>query len=284
MAEKILVTAGNVGNAVVSGLIRKGIPVRVAVRQKKENPEWDKADVQQVVFDFDKPDTMKRAFDGIEKYFSVSPVIDKFVETGISVVETAKKTGVKYIVRASVKGADDKAITFGRWHRAVEKAIESSGMNYTILQPTTFMQNHLNYAASIKSQGTFSAPVGNGKTSFVDTRDLSAAVVEVLTTTGHEGKKYVITGSEVLSETEIAHIFSDVLGRQVKYAAVSDDDSRKAMLNTGMPKWLVDSLMELNNVTKDGYLAGVSPDLEHLLNRKPTLFRQFVQDYRSVFV
>jgi len=83
MSGTLLVTGGTVGTSVVEGLSKKGKKVRVAVCKKQPNPSWESAGVEQVEFDYAKPDTLSRAFDGVEAYFFLSPMIQNLVETGI---------------------------------------------------------------------------------------------------------------------------------------------------------------------------------------------------------
>lgn len=101
MSGSILVTSGTIGDFVVKGLTKKGKKVRVTTYKKQSKPLWDVAGIEQVEVDYAKPETLARAFDGIESYFSVSPLIRELSETGIQAVNAAKKAGVRRIVRSS---------------------------------------------------------------------------------------------------------------------------------------------------------------------------------------
>jgi len=284
MSGTILVTGGTIGDFVVDGLARKGKKIRVSTYKKQLKPFWDAAGIEQVEVDYTKPETLARSFEGIESYFSVSPLIRELSETGIEAVNAARKAGVQRIVRSSVLGAATNSVTFGRWHFAVEKAIEASGLSYTILQPTSFMQNYFGFAESIKKQGKFYAPLADSRMSLVDARDIADAAVVVLTEPGHEFKKYKITGGEAISSQESALALSEALAKPVEYVAVSRDQAMSAMADMGMPAWMVDGFLELYRIAVDGWLSAVIPDLEKLLRRKPRTFRQFAQDFRAAFV
>jgi hypothetical protein len=82
---------------------------------------------------------------------------------------------------------------------------------------------------------------------------------------------------------DIAKTASEVLGGPIQYVAVSDEAARKAMKGQGMADWLIDCLMELNAITKAGYIAAVSPDAGEVLGRKPTSFRKFMEDHKEQF-
>jgi hypothetical protein len=153
-----------------------------------------------------------------------------------------------------------------RLHREVEKIIELSGINYTFLRPMPFMQNYLGFADSIRTQGTFSLPVGDSKTCFVDTRDIAAVAVQALTKSNeHRNKAYNITGPDAISNYEIAEILSNIAEKRITYMDVSDNDARQRMKNSGMQEWAVDSLMELFGFQKGGNASVVSPDVERNL-------------------
>jgi uncharacterized protein YbjT (DUF2867 family) len=284
MSDTILVTAGNIGDSVVDSLLRKGRKVRIAVRKKQPNPVWDAGGAEQVEFDYARPDTMARAFDGVGAYFSLSPLIQNFFEGALQALTAAKRAGVRRVVRSSALGAAEDGLTFPRWHRVVETALEQSGMAYTILQPTAFMQNYLYYAGSIKQDGKFYAPYGSAKASFIDARDIGEAAAVALTESGHKGKTYRLTGSEAVSSAETATILSEVLGKTVNYVPVSQADAKNAMASMGMPPWMVDGMAELNQVTEQGSLAQVEPGIAQLLGRPPRTFRQFARDFRSAFI
>ena len=101
--------------------------------------------------------------------------------------------------------------------------------------------------------------------------------------TGHEGKRYDLTGGESLSEAEIAEIFSKELGRKITYTEISQAQAAEAMAAAGTPPWLVEVLGELNVIGAKGYLAAVAADTENLLKRKPISFSQFVRENIDAF-
>ena len=94
----------------------------------------------------------------------------------------------------------------------------------------SFMQNYLGFSGSIKERGAFYQPLGDSKTSFVDTRDIAAVAVIALTKSReHEIKTYNITGPEAISNYDIANILSNTTCRKITYVDISDEDARKGM-------------------------------------------------------
>jgi len=284
VTNTILVTGatGNVGSQVVQQLIAAGINPRVAVRSVKKADALKQAGAELVEMDLDKPETVQPAFEGVDKVFLVSPFVPNMVELAAILVEAAKKANLKQIVRLSALA--QPGITLSKWHGEVEKMIEDSGIPFTFLRPNGFMQNFTNSMAdTIKTQNAFYMPVGDGKVSLVDTRDIAAVAVAALTNTGHEGKAYVITGPEALSNQQVASILSQVLGRTINYVDVPEDAARQGMQSAGMPDLLVNALLELYASYKAGQASTVSPAVEQVTGKTPISFEQFARDYAEAF-
>jgi uncharacterized protein YbjT (DUF2867 family) len=283
---KIIVNSGNVGTPVALELARLGHQVSLTVRAPKPNPEWDKLGIRQVPFDINDLASITGALKGGEAFFSLTPLVENLVAAGTNAVQAAKAAGIRKIVRMSAQSAGaDAAIQLGRWHYAVEKAVENSGIPFTILRPANFMQNYLTFGTpeTIKGQSALYAPMDDAKISVIDTRDISAVAARVLVETGHEGKHYDLTGGESLSNQGIAEIISKALGRKITYVNIPPAKATEAMAGSGMPLWLVAMLSELNAFGAAGNLAAVKPDTGLILKRKPIAFSQFVQDHLATF-
>ncbi|OGT29773.1 MAG: hypothetical protein A3E87_05420 [Gammaproteobacteria bacterium RIFCSPHIGHO2_12_FULL_35_23] len=286
MEQKILVTGvtGTVGSEVIKALLKKGIKVRAGVRSlaKIENTPW-KNQVEVVVFDYEQPEVLKNALKNITKLFFVSPP-GSYTEKEIaeSVLEQSRKQGLKYIVRLSGMGAD-KHNLFAN-HQAADNLLLSSKIDYTSLQPNTFMQNFYNYQTAIKEQDKIIEPAGKGKTSFIDARDIAEVAATILTETGHENKIYELTGGESLDYYQAAKLFSDVLGRTINYKPLSEQEYIKAKEAEGIPAEYSKKFMKFYKMVESDEYAHISPIVEKILGRKPITLKQFIIDYRDKFI
>jgi uncharacterized protein YbjT (DUF2867 family) len=280
--QKTLVTGGNIGRYVAEGLAGRGVPVRVLVRRVELNRKWHDLQIEQVAGDLGDITSLAAAFDSVDRFFSVTPLVENLVEFGINAVEAAKRNGVRYIVRSSALGASEQASTMQRWHRTVEKAVEASGIANTILQPNTFMQGYLD-AESIKRDGAFYMPIGDAKISLVDVRDIAAMAVACLTEAGHEGKKYAVTGGEALSNADVATKLTRVVGKQVTYVNVSLEQANESLNKAGVPGWMASAFLELFGAIKAGVASARSSAVEQVLKRKPISFDQFLIDNAALF-
>ena len=275
----ILITgaSGTVGSEVVKALGGGATKVRAGYRTRPQNiPKG----VESVALDFDKPETIRPALAGVETVFLLSTM----VEPERKVVDEAKRAGVKRIVKLSVNGAAEEGFTFGRWHRAVERHLEASGVPWTFLRPAGFMQNFFNYMGeTIRKQSAIYTSAGNGAGAHIDARDIGAAAARVLTGKGHEGKAYVLTGPQALPYAQAAEILSRVLGREIKYVPITHEQMKQGALAAGMPPVYVDALVDLDRYYAAGRMTAVTPTVKELTGRDPIRFEQFAKDYADKF-
>ena len=285
MSDTILVTGstGKVGSQVVEQLAAAGAKVRAAVQATSNVEAIKRAGAETAVMDFNDRASVSEALRGVGRAFLIMPLVHNMVEANSGFVEEAAKAGVKQIVKLSVLGADaEPPIVLAGWHREMEKKIESSGIHFTFIRPTHFMQNFLGMP-TIKSQAAFYQSTGDGKSAYVDTADIAAVTVKALTQGGHEGKMYAVTGPEALSNYDVAEILSRVTGKQISYVDVSDDVIRSGMKAGGLPEWVIETLIELNASQKAGMTAQVSPDVEKVTGRKPKSFDQWAGENIEAF-
>jgi uncharacterized protein YbjT (DUF2867 family) len=287
MAQTILVTGatGNVGRFLVEKLAAANIQARALVRSREKAQNIEKLGLEAIIGDLDKPETLRPALEGIEKVFLLSAPDARQAELQGNLVREARRAGASHIVKLSAIGVGGEldALALGRLHRETEEEIERSGIGYTHLRPNGFMQNTFMFAATIKSQGAFYAPLGDAKVSYVDARDVASVAFSTLTEDGHEGKAYEITGPEALSYRDVARELSSVLGREVRYVDVSPEAARSAMTAMGMQAWLVDALIELFNLYRSGQAARVTETVREVTGREPITFAQFARDYAPAF-
>jgi uncharacterized protein YbjT (DUF2867 family) len=291
MTDTILVTGstGNVGSQVVKQLSLLNGNIRAAVQSKNRADELKNTSAQLVEMNFNRPETIRMTFEGVQKLFLLTPFVPNMVEISTNLVDEAIKAKVKHIVKQSVMGADLEAdVGTMRLHRQAEKIIEKSGIPYTFLRPNEFMQNFVNFhSPSIKSNNAFYSPREDAKVSFVDVRDIAAVAVKALTDDGsddkHNNKTYLITGPEALSYYQAAEILSNATDKKISYVKVSDEEARGAMKETGMNDWLINAISELSDYFRKGYASQVSSAVEEITGKKPISFSQFAKDYAEAF-
>ena len=218
----ILVTGsgGTVGSEVVKELTKLGAPVRAAYRSRPPAAPG----VQGARIDLTTGAGLDEALRDVEAVFLLVGEVEDQVAAERRLVDASRRANVKRLVKLSVLDAEGEGYAFARIHRAVERAIESSGIPYTFLRPGSFMQNFATYYRDMIRGGTLYLPLGDAREAHVDARDIAAVAARALTSDAHAGKSYDLVGPEALSYVDAVAQISAATGRTIAYVPVSDDD------------------------------------------------------------
>ena len=283
---KVLVTGGTgtVGSAVVKALTAKGVDAAVLTRDAAKVK--GQKGVTPVVGNLLDPATVRRAFDGAEAVFLLNQVSQTEASEGLMAVTGMRLAKVKRIVYLSVHHADKAAWLphFGS-KVGVEEALKVSGIAYTILRPNNFYQNDFWFKDALLQHGVYPQPLGSTGVSRVDVRDIAEAAAIALTTQGHEGQSYDIVGPDALTGPSTATVWSEVLGRPIRYAGDDLDAWEKASLQY-MPPWLVfDFRYMYEHFQKNGLVASGDAIRRQtsLLGHAPRSFDAFAKETAAVW-
>jgi (4-alkanoyl-5-oxo-2,5-dihydrofuran-3-yl)methyl phosphate reductase len=269
---------GNVGQGLVKRLVASGEQVRVFVRDERKVAHLGNS-VECVVGDLDKPETLVRAMQGVEKLYFVTPETQQVK----NLLDTARSARVRFIVKQSTIEAD-RSLGPGRWHREQEKMLEEYGFDWCFLRPTMMMVNTIEWwSDSIKKQSAVYFPGGKGKVPPVDPDDVAAAACTVLTKPDHEGKVYQLTGPQALTIREMVRILSHILGKPIRYVNVPALAAKIWMRQSGLPGYVVDGLVETLGALRRNEYAYVTDDVERLKGSKPRTYEQWVRDNIEAF-
>ncbi|WP_019564086.1 SDR family oxidoreductase [Agrobacterium sp. 10MFCol1.1] len=273
MTGKILVigSTGTIGTPLVKALLAKGESVKAASRTGKaaEGAEG-------VRFDYTDASTYTDAFDGVDRLFLIlaGGRLDA-IDALTPVVEEAARRKVK-IVFLSVFGVDaDDSIPY----RQVELKIIASGAPYVILRPNWFADNFHTYWKAGIEHGQIAVPAGEGKSSFIDVRDIADSAAAALTSTAFDNKAFNLTGPKALSYGEAAAIISQAIGKPVGYSAVSDDVFIGILTGAGVPKDYAAFLASIFYPVREGWTSAVTGDVETLTGHAPRSLETYVADH-----
>lgn len=285
----IIGAAGNNGTATIDALIRNHLDnfiIRAGVHsQARANSLVEKfPDIETVILDLDQPATLLSAFKGADKLFLILGNVENREEQAKNAIDAAVAAGsVKHVLFYSVFGAEYESILFGRQFRAGEKYLETSGLQWTHLRTIFFQENLVGWADGIK-QGAFYFGIREGRFAPLNVGDIGEIAANILCTTGHEGKAYNITGPDLLSGKDFAHVFTDVTSKNVEYVSPDEATTLDSLLGSGWPEWQAKGMLELFEVFASDQAAVVSPDGERLLGHPLTSLRTYVEANKSVFI
>jgi uncharacterized protein YbjT (DUF2867 family) len=282
---------GTIGKELVTTLAGGGFAdVRVGSRsvEKAAAAFAGLANVTPVALDLDRAETYSAALAGATKVFQVSALAEAMVRQTNALAEMARAVGVKHFVRSSLFGADDAApIREGEWHLAADRALQASGIPFTLLRPNQYFQNFSTPAngKAVRERSTLAVPLADSRVSNIDTRDIAACAARILVEDGtpHAGKTYVLTGPEAVTMDEIARAVGAAIGKSVSYVAVTEEQTRERFVAAGMPAESVEAVLEWFAYCRSGRAAKITADTEQLLGTKPRTVNDWARDYRAVW-
>ena len=285
--EKVIVlgATGNIGTAVIKNLQNRNIEVFAGVQSEKDFDKVLQFGATPVIVNFTDQESLNQALQGKDRVFLVTPLMQNPEAVTQMVINASKQNGVKHLVRSTASGADSNGqIQMARWAGASEDLIKASGLNYTILRPYSFLQNFINFhSQTIKQYNGFYLPTGDAKLSMLDINDLGEVAAIVLSNEEHFGKIYELSGQTYSNEI-LAETLTKVLDKKITYIDVPEEKAKESMLSNQMPEWMVNAMMELNYITKQGWTAGYSDDYKNLTGKEYTSAETFFANNKQAFV
>jgi uncharacterized protein YbjT (DUF2867 family) len=286
----ILVTgaAGLSGSTVIREFVANGVPVRALVRNRaKATSIANLRDVQIVEGDMARAETLSSALEGITRVLLISSADQQMLETQCRFIDACKAAGVAHVVKFSGKesgiGFNAQNFRFTRMHEEIERYLESSGLAWTHLRPSQFMQVYLREAPTIMSKGLLLLPLDDAKLAPVDLEDVAKIAFGLLTQGDHRSRAFEMTGPQALSMTEIAAAISEATGLLVRYQSISPEERRRGMQAANLPQFTIDALHEQALERLRHPESRVELGAHELFGVKPTTFAEFARRHASAF-
>jgi len=281
----VIGATGNTGGELLKLLTAAKIPTRAFIRNRAKAQELEKMGAEVFLGDLERPTTLDPALEGVEKVFVATTWGSDLPAREHVIFESCRSSRVKQLVKVSVLGAAEEAVSsVGRWHFTAEEDLKNSKLPFTILRPHYFFQNIFNFTETIRSQKAFYAPMGDGKISAIDVRDIAQVAFTALTQEGHLNKTYNLTGPEALSFHDWAKALSEESGKTVRYVPVEDDEAKQALTEAGLPKTSVRALVALYGEFREGKGEAVTTTVQDVTGKPARKFRDFAKEIAKALV
>lgn len=223
------------------------------------------------VADYERPETLRAAFEGIDRLLLISSsAMSGRCAQHANVINAAKAIGIGMLAYTSLLHADTSPLGLGEQHRKTERDVKDSGLDFTILRHGWYAENHAASIPHALKHGAVIGSAGDGRFSTATRLDFAEAAAVVLTTGGHSGKTYELAGDQSYSLTEFAELLAVLSGKSVIYKDMPKADFKSGLIEAGLPELVAELIADADCGASQGALEDNSAQLSTLIGRHTT--------------
>ena len=268
-------STGQLGGRVAARLSALGRPQRLLVRNLARAPQLPGAEVVQAAYEDGA--SVRSSLSGVQTLFLVSGDGPARLEQHYSAIDAALAAGVERIVYTSFLAAAPRAtFTHAREHHLTEQRIRATGRRYTFLRPSFYLDRAPGW---FSPEGVVRGPAGNGTISWVSRDDLAEVATTVLTTGGHDGASYDITGAQALTLAGAAEEFSRATGLPASYEPETLEEARAARAKLNPSDWQLEAWVSTYVAIATGELSVVSHTVQMLTGHAPQTLADYLRQH-----
>ncbi|HTE59583.1 MAG TPA: NAD(P)H-binding protein [Solirubrobacteraceae bacterium] len=278
--------SGHLGRLVTEELLERIPPSQLVLVTRHPDAIADLGDRGATIRrgDFDDPASLVPAFEGGERMLLISTLaVGRRVRQHRAAIEAASAAGIRHLVYTSFPKpvADHPVGPIATEHGETEAILHESGLEWTVLRNATYAELQVPPGALAVAGGKLYTNAGDGRLVSVSRRDCARAAAAVMTTDGHAGKTYDVTGEEALSQTELAGLLSEVSGRAIELIPVGDRMLSWGLTRHGAPKPVARAIVAFGKGVREGYYDVVDPAVTTLTGAPPRSLRDVLVAHRG---
>jgi len=284
---------GGIGRNLTEMLLAKGHKVRALVRQEDERAQaLRRLGAEVVQGDLTDLAAMHRAIEGCARIYFGMSISSAYLEATVNTAAVARHHDVEAFVNMSQMTVSQMSITETtdspqhKLHWLAEQALSWSGLPVVTVRPTVFMDSFFRLLAAqgVREADELALPMGGGRTSPVSAVDVACAVAAILDEPAlHIGRVYNLTGPESADLNHYARVFSEALGRTIRYRDAPLAEFSDRLQQAGLPAHVARHLTAMAELHKQQRYDRMSEDYRKLTGQAPTSMGEFVKRHAAAF-
>jgi NAD(P)H dehydrogenase (quinone) len=270
---------GKLGRLVLDELLRKTDAKNVVAlaRDPSALRDYPAKGVEVRKADYDDPDSLKQAFQGVDRVLLISGnAVGQRERQHGNAIEAAKAAGVSYLAYTSVLNAQQSKLLMAPEHVLTENLLAKSGLNYDVLRMPWYSENYTGALGPAIEHGAIYGAAGEGKLATATRADLASASVGALLN-GKGGDVYELAGDHPWTMSEFAEHVSREAGKPVKYVNQPEPEYAKTLEGAGLPPPVAGLLANTSYLAGQGELYSESKDLSRLAGRQSTPIQETIR-------
>jgi NAD(P)H dehydrogenase (quinone) len=274
MSIVVPAVSGNLGRLIVQDLLDRGVPagdIVAGARKPEVIADLADAGVRTTRIDYDDPASVEAAISPGDTFVLISGAFspDRSRQHA-DAITAAKRAGTGHILYVGALRAAESASPLANSHAPTEVSVRESGLPFTLLRNGWYTENYGREIPALRENGVLVASVGDARVASATRLDLAQAVGAVLTTDGHVGKTYELSGDVAWNYDDLAAAFSEVLGRDVVYRRVDTQEHVELLTGAGVPEEFATMIATVDAGIGEGAFAYQNGDLARLIGRPTT--------------
>lgn len=267
--------SGQLGQAVLAELVQRGAGHQVVGISRSPGKVQRPAEGRQG--DFDAPDTLTAAFSGLDRLLLI-PSVD--LRPGVrgrqlqNAIDAAVSAGVKHLFLMSAAGTRQaEAPALGEAYWTAEQYLIRTAPAWTILRMNYYAEAMVQEIQMSAGTGVLTG-LGEERVAYVSRNDLAAAAAGALLGEGHAGAIYNGTGPAAVTGAERARMVSEILGKPLSYAVITQEQLRGGLAQAGLPEVIIQTMLDIKKTFVRGDFDVVTSDIERLSGRSSRTLRE----------
>ncbi len=261
---------GQLGRLVIAALLKK-LPSSEIVAAVRNSEKARDLGVQVRIADYNQPQVWDAALRGVDKVLLISSSeVGQRARQHRSVIDAAKRAGVKLLAYTSVLRADTSPLGLAAEHKETESMIRASGIPSVFLRNSWYTENYTAGIPAVLARGAMFGCAGTGRISSAARIDYAEAAAAVLTMDNQGGPVYELAGDAAYTLADLAAEIARQSGKTIDYVNLTESAYRDALLKAGLPGPVASLIADSDSGASRGALFDDSHQLSRLINRPTT--------------